>query len=130
MKFVALGLVIASTAFAPQVIGQENKPTEQKEPLHLSGGTERANINFAAESIERQDSPTPSASPYASVVRLKGNVVIRTCCVQKGIGQGKRQKNQPKQLVIMHADEADYHQDTGEIEARGNVRVNFQNYPK
>jgi lipopolysaccharide assembly outer membrane protein LptD (OstA) len=123
MKFAALGLAIAGAAFAPQVIGQE-KPTEQKELLHLSARTEGASINFAAESIERQDSPTPSASPYASVVRLKGNVVIRTCCVQK------QRKNQPKQLLIMRADEADYHQDTGEIEARGNVRVNFQNYPK
>jgi len=128
MKFVALGLVMVSAAFGPQVMGQENKPAEQKEPLHLSGYAERANINFAAETIERQDPPTPSHSPYASVVRLEGNVVIRTCCIQKGLG--KRWKNQPKQAVIIRADEADYHQGTGEIEARGNVRVNFQNYPK
>jgi hypothetical protein len=37
MKFVALGLVMVTAAFGPQMIGQENKPTEQKEPLHRSG---------------------------------------------------------------------------------------------
>jgi hypothetical protein len=126
MKLAILGLAIVSVAFVPQVICQ----TEQRESLHFSTGTERANINFTADSIERQD-PTPTAAtPYASVIRLKGNVVIRTCCVQKGIGLGKRPKNQPKQVMIMHADEADYRQDTGEIEARGKVLVTFQNYPK
>jgi hypothetical protein len=123
MRFVALGLLIVSAVFAPQGIGQENKPTEPKEALHLSAGTGRANIHFVADSIERQDPPMPPPSHYASVVRLKGNVVIRTCCLQKGA------KNQPKQVMIMRADEADFHQETGEIEARGNVRVNFQNYP-
>jgi lipopolysaccharide assembly outer membrane protein LptD (OstA) len=29
--------------------------------------------------------------------------------------------------MIMHADQATYNIDTGEVEARGTVRVNFQN---
>jgi hypothetical protein len=96
MKPIVLGFVILCAASAPQIIGQE------KEPLHYSAGTGRANLNFIADSIERQDPATPSASPYASVVRLKGNVVIRTCCVQNGVSQ-----NRPKQVMIFHADEAE-----------------------
>jgi hypothetical protein len=41
----------------------------EKGPLRLSA--QRANINFTADDIERQD-PLASSSPYASVVRLKG----------------------------------------------------------
>ncbi len=122
MKLAILGSAIAISAIAPQLICQE--------PLHFSAGTERAYISFTADSIERRDPEPTGAAPYASVIRLKGNVVIRTCCVQKGIGLGKRPKIEPKQLMIMHADEADYRQDTGEIEARGKVLVTFQNYPK
>jgi hypothetical protein len=119
MKSIVLGFVILLAAAAPQIIGQE------KEPLHYSAGTGRANLSFAADSIERQDPPTPSPTPYASVVRLKGNVVIRTCCIQNGTA-----KNRPKQVVIFHADEAEFNQDTRELEVRGNVKVKFQNYPK
>ncbi len=119
MKSLVLGFAILLSASAPQIIGQE------KEPLHYLGGTERVNLSFLADSIERQDPPTPSPGPYASVVHFKGNVVIRTCCFQKGTA-----KNRAKQLMIFHADEADYHQNTSELEVRGNVRVKFQNYPK
>jgi|SRR5579862_3437006 len=119
MKSIALGFVILFVASAPQIIGQE------KEPLHYSAGTGCANLNFVADSIERQDPAAASPSPYASVVRLKGNVVIRTCCVQNGIS-----KNRPKQVMILHADEAEFNPDTRELEVRGNVRVKFQNYPK
>ena len=45
--------------------------------------TEQAVINFTADSIERQDPEPTAAAPYASLIRLKGNVVIRTCCVQR-----------------------------------------------
>ncbi len=126
MKFLVLGFFILCGTPAFQIMGQENGPTTQKEALYLSAGTGRANINFVADSIERQDPSKPSSSAYASVVHLKGNVVIRTCCVQRGLSK----KNQPKQLMIMRADEADYHGENGDIEVRGNVRVNFQNYPK
>jgi hypothetical protein len=33
-----------------------------------------------------------------------------------------------KAYVVMHADEAEYHGATGEIEAHGTVKLNFQNY--
>ena len=47
MKSIVFGFVILLAASAPQIIGQE------KEPLHYLGGTERVNLSFVADSIER-----------------------------------------------------------------------------
>lgn len=116
MKFIALVFVVL--ALASQTIGQQN--------LHTFGSTGvRSNITFNADSIERQDPAGASADSYASVYHLKGNVVIRACCMQRGIAE-----NQPKQAVFMRGDEATYHAESGEIEFRGNTRVTFQNYPQ
>jgi lipopolysaccharide assembly outer membrane protein LptD (OstA) len=89
-----------------------------QERLHTgSVGSDRMRIAFAADSIDKQD----GATGYASLIHLKGNVEIRTCCVQlpsaKNLGA----------YMIMSADEADYDDVTGKIEARGIVRVTFQN---
>jgi hypothetical protein len=32
-------------------------------------------------------------------------------------------------IMVVRADEADYHEDTGEIEARGSVQVNYRDDP-
>src|SRR5687768_3361812 len=103
MKFLVVGAVIGCTAFVP-----------------LIARTQSASIKFAADSIQREDPPTPRPGPYASIIRLKGDVEIKMCCVQLAQGNGEPLKTPPKHLVITRADEADYHQDTGEIEARGN----------
>jgi hypothetical protein len=108
----ALGFAIL--AIVPQVIGQEN--------LHMNAGNDRVNIGFTADNIERQD-PSGDAG-FASVVHLKGNVVIRACCMQHGL-----QQTQPRQAMFMRGQEAVYHGDTGEIEFNGNVKVSFQDYP-
>jgi hypothetical protein len=69
----------------------------------------------------RQDPPKGSnVKPYASEVQLKGHVEIKVCCVQKELPQTS------KQVVVMDADEVDYHGATGSFEARGTVRVSFQ----
>ena len=60
------------------------------------------------------------ASLNNSVVHLKGNVVIRACCMQHGL-----QQTQPRQAMFMRGQEAVYHGDTGEIEFNGNVKVSF-----
>jgi hypothetical protein len=114
MKFVTLGFVILSATCTLQVTGQE--------PLHMAAGM---GVSFTADSIERQDPDQAPAGAYASVVHLRGNVVIRTCCVQKGLSQ-----NQPPQAMYMRADDAVLHEDTGEVEIRGNARVSFQDYRK
>ena len=121
---MALRVLIAVTGcavFIPQVICQE----DQK---HFAFHTPSANVSFTADSILRQDPETPLPKHYASLVQLRGNVQIRTCCVQSPLSN--RSKIPPKQVVTMRADEADFNQETGEMEVRGNVRVNFRNYPK
>jgi len=122
MKLRVLIAVIGCAVFVPQVICQE----DQK---HLAIRTPSANISFAADSILRQDPQTPGPQQYASVVQLRGNVQIRTCCVQVPFSSNKS-RIPAKQVVTMRADEADFNQETGEMEVRGNVRVNFRNYPK
>ena len=114
-------------AFLPQAPCQQNQtPQKQSSRLHLRTGTEASNINMAASSIQREDPPAPRPSPYASVIRLKGDVEIRTCCVQ--IASGKKKPR--RQYLILRADEADFHQETGEIEARGNVHLKLETTPE
>jgi lipopolysaccharide assembly outer membrane protein LptD (OstA) len=129
VKLFILGGVVACQfiVFLPQAMSQDNKPAEQKlsqdEPaLHLSSRTGSASIKLAAANIQREDPVTPRPSPYASVIRLAGNVEIRTCCVQAVSSKRKPQR----QYMVLHADEASYNEETGEIEARGNVRVSFE----
>jgi hypothetical protein len=87
--------------------------------VHTSAvGTDRAAIGFTADTIVREDGPTR----YNSLVHLRGNVEIRTCCTQP---PGRSQTG-PRAYMIMRADEADYDGEKGEIEARGTVRVSFQ----
>jgi lipopolysaccharide assembly outer membrane protein LptD (OstA) len=76
-------------------------------------------IHFAADSIVREDGP----NHYDSLVHLKGNVEIRTCCVQRAT---ESNKHPSRAYLVMHADEADYNGETDQIEARGIVRVSFQ----
>ena len=90
-----------------------------------NGSPDRARISFAADSIVKED----GANGYASVVHLKGNVEIRTCCVQPPSPNQVFPGNPvpPEAYMVMSADEADYDGQTGTIEARGIVRVTFQN---
>lgn len=68
-----------------------------------SGNTAgKEDITLTAASINRE----------GSVVRLKGQARVET------------------NEVLLSADEADYHTDTREVEARGNVRVKFRSDAK
>jgi lipopolysaccharide assembly outer membrane protein LptD (OstA) len=97
-------------------LSQETAPSR----VHtVATGTDFVSIGFAADSIVKEDGPTR----YNSLVHLKGNVEIRSCCMQRSAGGNKKIE---RAYLIMHADEADYNGETGEIEARGTVRVNFQ----
>src|SRR5438067_8752788 len=104
MKLLIIsGLIAALIGTAPQAISQNSTPAKR---LNLKTGA----ATVQADSIER-------LVRFPSVVRLKGNVQIAT-----KIGAG----DAPVRLMIMtvRADEADYHEDTGEIEARGSVQMN------
>jgi hypothetical protein len=114
---LALLLLLFAVAILPQT---------GTSPLHLPAGSGNANINFTADSIVRQDPPNAVAgSSYASEVQLKGHVEIRMCCVQRPAS-----KHNPKPAtayMILHADAAEYHGETGAFEAHGTVKINFQN---
>jgi len=121
MKLRVLAPIIVCIPFVPQTIGQE----DQK---HFAFHTPSAATSFVADSIQRQD-PVSTSQRFASVVQLRGNVQIRTCCIQAPDWSKKRSPNPPRQVVMMRADEVDFNQETGEMEVRGNVRVSLQNYP-
>ena len=63
-------------------------------------------FDLAANSIETESSAS------ATVVHLKGNVEIRM-----------RWADTSPERMVMHADAADFHEDSGEVDAHGNVTV-------
>jgi lipopolysaccharide assembly outer membrane protein LptD (OstA) len=75
----------------------QNIQVPERKQIPASGGA-WANVQVAASSIER-------GAHYPAVIRLKGNVEIK----MKGLK--------------VFADEADFDEVNGEIEARGRVRV-------
>jgi len=68
-------------------------------------------VTVAALEIER-------GAEYPTVVHMKGSVEIRMrVCVVTGPGNTQACAG----YMVMRADAADYHEDSGQIEARGNV---------
>ena len=107
MKSILLAAAIA----LPWAIGQENKP----EPLHWTLDRVRA----TASSIQRDASA--SNNPGLPAVYLKGNVEIVTpFCIHAG------NETICREAMVLRADEAEYHPDTGEITPSGDVRVTFE----
>jgi lipopolysaccharide assembly outer membrane protein LptD (OstA) len=108
-SFVKPILLIAAISL-PWALGQDIKPA----PLHWM--IDR--VGLTASSIQRDASK--SNNPDLPVVYLKGNVeIIKPFCVSTG---GRSLCNEE---MILRADEAEYHPDTGEIASTGNVRVTF-----
>jgi lipopolysaccharide assembly outer membrane protein LptD (OstA) len=104
MKLLAVDAGIA-TVLVPAMSQDDN--------FHLRIGTPNGVVlNLTASSMQRDVNAAPS------VVHLKGNVEIKTCCTGAGA--------QPRQYMVLRADEASYNDQTGEIEARGVVRVTFE----
>ena len=57
---------------------------------------------------------------YPSVIRLKGEVEIKMpVCVVTGPGTAQRCSGE----IVVHADEAELHEDTGRIEAKGATTI-------
>jgi len=69
-------------------------------------------VDLAANSMETESNPSPAAGKSPVIVHLKGDVEIRMRWAEAS----------PERLV-MHADAADFHEDTGEVETHGNVTV-------
>jgi hypothetical protein len=93
----------------------QNAPVDQLKhlPIATAGGQP---VAVAAMEIER-------GTGYPTIVHLKGSVEIRMrVCVRTGPGNTQVCDG----YMILHADEADFHEDTEQIEARGNVSVTRQ----
>ena len=82
---------------------------------HVSSATATGEppSSLKATSIER-------SGAYPGVIKLKGNVEIK---VPHCTRTGKENALVCSSYTILRAEEADYREDTGAIQARGNVRV-------
>jgi lipopolysaccharide assembly outer membrane protein LptD (OstA) len=96
VKQTIFAILAFASAIAMASAGQVNPAAERK---HVMIATpDGPNISLTATAIQRQ----------ASIVQLRGNVEIRT------------------RDMILRADEANYNQNTGEIEADGSVRIKLE----
>jgi hypothetical protein len=106
MKFLIVGCLAVLLFSVPQ-----KAVSQSPELLNLKTDA----VEIKALGIEREPR-------YPSVIHLRGYVEISTKV---------KITDSPLQLSIMvvSADEADYHEGTGEIEARGNVKMTYRDDP-
>jgi hypothetical protein len=108
MKLIVL--IAAATAAVPLAICQD-KPQQLHQRI--------ANVSLSASTIQRDI----SQAEYSPLIQLKGNVeIIKPLCIAATEGG----QLVCKEAMVLHADEADYREDTGEITPRGNVHVSFE----
>jgi hypothetical protein len=104
---------IAAMLCAAAVTAQDF-PAGQLKHLSVPIASSAKPFAVAAVEIERED------LHYPSVIRLKGAVEIRMpVCVVTGPGNAQVCAGE----IVFHADEADLHEDTGQIETKGGARV-------
>ena len=112
MMAFALGIVVGLAGSVAIILGQGTN-SDLKHlmvPIQNGGGNP---VRLSARSVER-------GVTYPSVVELKGNVEIQTpVCLP--VGRGRKLICDGN--MVVHADEAKLHEDTGEIEATGTVIV-------
>jgi len=126
MKLLTLGVAVACqiSAFAALAMCQEKEA--QPERLHITRPFPDApgRVELTASSIERELSNKESES----IFQLKGKVEVRmvTC------GRGSRGNCMvcDQGSMMLHADAVDYNEKTGEISARGNVRLTPYHLPQ
>src|SRR4030095_805118 len=96
MKHTIFAILALASALTIAGAGQVDPAAERKNVMMAL--PEGPNISLTATAIQRQ----------APIVQLRGNVEIRT------------------KDMILRADEAEYDQSTGEIAARGTVRIKLE----
>jgi hypothetical protein len=104
--------IFAAAMLCSLALCQDKDTVEVK---HLTVPTLNGNraVSMSALNVER-------GVEYPSVIRLNGNVEIRTpVCLPVG----PENKLVCDGYMILRADEATFHEDTGAIEAHGNVSV-------
>ena len=109
----AVGVIVTATLLPRGTAQQNAGPGLLYMSERLPNG---APVQFAATSIARE-APTLNWTP--SIVHLKGAVRIR-------MPVHTTQTESLHMYLVVHADEADYDEQTGEIRPRGNVQVTFE----
>jgi lipopolysaccharide assembly outer membrane protein LptD (OstA) len=108
MKLAIAALLLCVLAYAAQ-----DNPSDPRKHISVPTTTNVRPVQAAAAEIER-------GTEYPSVIHLRGNVEIRTpMCVAAGPGTALSCAG----YVVVRADRAEVHEDTGDIEATGNVRI-------
>ena len=116
MKLFVFGVLMALqvTTFVPAAKCQDTKAVTERLHFRISCTGCRSAVSITADSMQRDISRTP----YNPVIQMKGNVEIRM--------MANGWSADTPRYMILRADEADYNEDTGQIDPRGNVRVQFE----
>ena len=110
MKYLLLSTVVLAILGRPNAWGQE---AAERKTVTLPVVNQKFPSTASALHIER-------GMEYPGVVKLTGNVEVRTpVCLP----MGKKGATVCDGYTIVHADEAVFHEDTGRIDAHGNVTV-------
>jgi hypothetical protein len=106
-------LSLAVLAVCTLALTAQDYPAGQLKRLSVPTTTNVNPISVAALGIERE-------GQYPGIIHLKGSVEIKTpVCVKAGQGSALFCDG----YVVLHADQADFHEGSGQTEARGNVTV-------
>ena len=104
---------LAALAVCTVALTAQNYPAGQMKRLSVPTTTSVSPLSVSALDIERE-------GPYPSIIHLKGSVEIKTPVCVKGVpGNALFCAG----YIVLHADQADFHEDSGQTEARGNVTV-------
>lgn len=107
MKLSFAALVVGGLALTAQ-----DRPAELKNLAVVTAASLQP-IRLSAREIVRE-------LPYPAVIHLKGNVEIRTpVCVVSGPGGAHTCGG----YIVLRAEQADFHEGSGQIDASGSVRV-------
>ena len=133
MKLLMLSVAMACQAFVfvTQAVSQEQKPQPDRpyiehtetSRLHFMNFISIGRVDLAASSAERLLSAPLglSSAETESVLVLRGNVEV-SMCADRGCEKGS---------MVLHADAVDYNENTHELDARGDVRIEpFQSRPR
>ena len=133
MKLLMLCVAMAcqAVAFSLQGVSQEQTPQPDRPyidhaetaRLHFMDFVSIGRVDLAASSAERLLSAplNLSSAETESVLLLRGNVEV-SMCADRGCEKGS---------MVLHADAVDYNENTHEIEAQGDVRIEpFRSWPQ
>ncbi len=105
--------MLAALGICTLTLAAQDYPAGQLKRLSVPIATSPSPLSVAALEIERE-------GEYPAILHLKGRVEIKTpVCVNAGPGNAMHCAG----YVVLHADAADFHEDSGQTEARGNVTV-------